>query len=506
MKTKKIFLSAAIAGLMASGSAVATWTTFPAASLKVANTAQTSVTAAVSIPPLTYTLDNGTAINDQDYIIISLSGGATFGLAAIPAVSQDAAAAAKGSLVFIGANNTGGFGITAATPIGNSTLIYRYIGPAGAALDGLATPLLSDKIMIDTSIAGAINLSNVPDNGTVAISMSAVDDANTNITVFTAIPTAAPGNSVLFQKKDYVTTTVLNLDEDTLRAASTYKAFNDTGTSFLDTADYPVIRLVANPIWDIPATGISPNRLLVTIEGDFSGIESVKLSGDPTGGNATILNNAAALILTGSDAAGATAGGVIATLKISADKTKAYGVNNTAIPPNFGTRDIRLNFTLDGTTSQPARIFSARADVLPGDPNHDSGPLFPLTPIYTLERNGSFFSSNSFGPLNKIKITEHANVNAGITMMAYKKDGTLVTQVPGQVVNTHTIPSDVAANSTVVIWGDVAAAAFPGGHRFDFIVNSSDVQASNIKREPTGSNITTFRTLNATRDGQEGAI
>jgi hypothetical protein len=104
---------------------------------------------------------------------------------------------------------------------------------------------------------------------------------------------------------------------------------------------------------------------------------------------------------------------------------------------------------------------------------------------YSIRRNGTFFSANSLGPLNNVKITDlSGNVPTGgakVIVSAWDSAGTKLAQVSGLV------PLVVNNHQTVTVSGDQFAAMFVGTPMsYSVVVQSTHSTVSNVKKSADG--------------------
>lgn len=218
------------------------------------------------------------------------------------------------------------------------------------------------------------------------------------------------------------------------------------------------------------ATLFAINKVLVTLSGDFAGIASISAAG-----------------FTGSDATG-TASGVVGQFLINTAKTKAYAVNTAALAGNT-TTSLDPTFTLDGTTSQIARSFTAQVEMLVNAP-FLARSYFDKTD-YTILRNGVSFSANSIGPLNMIKITDRSGnlpaLGAVVLVSAYDAAGAKLADAAGVQ------PILLLTNETIVKTGSELAARFVGtAMRYEVSIQTTAAICTNIKKDATGITETVF--------------
>jgi hypothetical protein len=216
----------------------------------------------------------------------------------------------------------------------------------------------------------------------------------------------------------------------------------------------------------LPSADIAANELLLTIEGDLNGIDEITAS--------NVEND----------------DGDAGEFTINDDKDAATVTNAADIVAgdDFGFDD--LVATIDGETTQAARTLSLEV-TLDGDSNYAAHSVFGPVSIIVIDRNGTFFTTNSTGPANRIKITDtsgSATSSGGeITVDCFDAAG-----MPVDPVDSVELPEKVESNATVTIEGADLTAYCPLGVRFDFTVNTEEAAISNVKRSAEGSVLTVY--------------
>jgi len=208
----------------------------------------------------------------------------------------------------------------------------------------------------------------------------------------------------------------------------------------------------------------TPAATLITISGPMTGVSAIT----------------AANIL-GTTAAGG--GTTPASTGIFAIDT----ANNLAHGTTVATAAVSATMTFDGTTAYDASAYTATgsllSDVAGGygtNANIGSGTLFSFT------RNGSSFTSNSFGSLNKMTVTDRSGALGGvgadgaIGITAFDAAGAAVTCTGLTIAN-------VPNNGSTTIQGADVLAACPGAKRIEGIVNSTTILTTNIKTTADGA-------------------
>ena len=216
------------------------------------------------------------------------------------------------------------------------------------------------------------------------------------------------------------------------------------------------------------AQATAQGNLVVVLRGDFNGIDKVNGTG-----------------ITGSSDAGSTAGGTAGEFLIDSSKQSASAVITGGLIAGAANA-IAPTFVLDGTTVQQARSFTAELDLLEAGTFKKQDNMVAAQTIEKIVRNGSSFVANSVGNLNKIRVTDRSGNIGGdgpdglVTITTYTADGTPCTDVPS--VN-------VSSNGSVDILGSDIQSACPGSIRVEGVVNSTAIQVSNIKNNPSTGGI-----------------
>jgi len=452
MNMNKTLIAAAIAAATMSGSAMAAWTTgsIDTVANEITDTIQPAGAAVI------YTLTGGMAQND--IITVTLTGGATF--SAEPTLTPSA-------------GDLGGGVTTAATPItsaiGLSTATWRVVS---------ATIAAAATFTLNSNVANGYELSAVAANGSVDIQMSAATSGGTPLFSNASVATDANAAAApVFQFQPALATTV-TAGTDQAKAVGIYKFFDAAGTDVTSSA---LVVSLTNTADTLPNAAIALGKILVTISGDFSGVTTLTgtgITGSTSAGDASVV-------------AGTTKG-TAGSFFIDAAAGKAYAVSSATVA-SAATLAIAPVVTIDGTTSQSARGFSVEAQIITGETNLDAGSVLATTDVYSITRDGTFFTTNSTGGLNTLKITDQSGVipagGAAITVTAYDVSGVVVAAAAGAPALTASVEN----NSTITISGADLAANYPTGVRFDVVIDSNDANVSNVKKTSSGTTVTTFR-------------
>lgn len=217
-----------------------------------------------------------------------------------------------------------------------------------------------------------------------------------------------------------------------------------------------------------PTAGPSAGTTLFTLAGPMGGVSTVTSAG-----------------LTGSTSAGAATSPATPAGQMAVDSANnvAYAVDTAGA----GAHTITLNF--DGTTVQDASTYTMAVSRLTDGTNYSAGTVSSAATMFTFTRNGSSFTTNSFGPLNRIQVTDRSGAigtggaDGAITLTAYDSDGGLVTCSGLSIDN-------VPNNGTSSIEGSDVVAACPDVKRVEGIVNSTSILVSNVKNTESGTTVT----------------
>lgn len=222
----------------------------------------------------------------------------------------------------------------------------------------------------------------------------------------------------------------------------------------------------------VPLGGPTPGNQLITLSGPMTGITSI---------TATTLNGSTA---TGGAITPAINGG----MSIDAANNLAYGVANTAGAGLPVTLAHAIQIVFAGTQAYEVSTYTATvgstADTTGG---YLANGSYASGATHSFIRNGSQFTTNSFGPLNKITITDRSGAlgaggaDGAVTFTAWDKDGNAVACTDLGVV--------VPNNGTATVQGADVTAACPGAKRIDGIVNSTAILVSNVKNTEAGTTV-----------------
>jgi len=450
-KRMSIFTVVFIVGVlfMTSGTAMAAWTATPAA-INVASGANPGLlyavnpgNAAAGIVALgTYTLSGAESLDSGAFVTITLTGGAVFGANAIAASY----------------NNTPGAFITMMTGSGG----------AGSTEAKFRTSVFagSPGAILFTSNS-SFNIAGVTPGSNVDVLITLTTSAGTVITT-NASMRAATGGQYMFTGVKGVTFTgpavATRATVDVLASPAYSKFLNSSLTGAQGTIGIAAGGNAAT----VPAAGIAAKKTIVTLTGDFKGITKVTCTG-----------------LYGSDNTGSTTLGLAGQFYINSAMTEAYATTATEFNGVIAVNPI---FFVDGTTVQAQRMFTTKVENLV-DANYTANVWQAAIDNYRIVRNGVFFSANSLGPLNNIKISDLSGVvptgGAKILISAWDAAGVKLADASGL--------TDVLLqnNATVILTGTEIAARFVGTPmKYEVAIQSLNATLSNIKKDPVTGGIT----------------
>ena len=461
MKKNLLAASVAAAVLAMTPVANAAWTTAATTLNVVSQAVSTTKDDAAAQAAVVYTLAAGESLTANDTIEIVLTGGLTFdgttGVTLAPSAGDIGAGAATAAVPLSGgtAGSTSATWRVIAAVATASTLTLNSTGTIfdtnGVAVGNNADVLLTLKTGGGLTIGTASSSLN-----TTLESTSGANDAM----LFTGVNLATPA---------------LTASTNTAQVSTGYVYLEDNATDVL--TDAVVVNTQSNSAaTSIPTAAIAAANLLYTLAGDFTGVTSVAATG-----------------VTGSDSAGSQTGGTAGAFTVDAANGVAYASNTAAVAAAGGSLNIAdLVITLDGTTAQAARSFTITTQVL-GDATWSAHDVQATATATAIARNGTFFTSNSTGALNNIKVTDQSGslptAGGDISYAAWDASGASVAQAAGAA----TLPATVPSNGTVIVPGADLTANFPGGVRYDVTVNSSDASISNVKKTATGTTVNTYR-------------
>lgn len=444
------------------GAADAAWiTSFTTAKKILQYTNATTLAAQSADADIAYQCLTGEALQTNDTITITLSGGAKFSATA-PVLAHSSPSAGNRLSPAIVGSCTGltecNFKVNASTPDGErGDVIY---------LNGTST---------------IFNLSAV--TGAVDVTFKATQTSAGGLLIFEKAQSTKALAAYAFSAAQAPESVYLVAKTDTADVSATtgaYKKFTGAAlTSTVSTVDFT--NLAENVNTAPSGIEISAAKVVVGFTGDLAGIASIKTS--PATGK-----------FKGCDGTtGAQTSGTADTWLFSGT-TAAYASNVGAVAPS-AVLNANPQFTLDGTTAQTARDFNVVVNVLTDGTKWTAHTAKTSTKIYSIARNGSYFASNSIGAINTIKITDRSgglgSTPAAITVTAWDAAGTSIPESSTATALT------VANNATTSITGTDLAARFPTGTpiKYEFVVNSDNIVATSVKTNSDGSKSTVVYTV-----------
>jgi hypothetical protein len=361
---------------------------------------------------------------------------------------------------------------------GSTVAVWRVIAPVAAG-----------SLITFNTLATIFNVAGV----TAGASADATIDlaTSTNLTIGTAsnslntsqqpLPPAPPVNGNMFTGVNLVSVVpgIGNINvPTTANVATQYKKWTTGGPLFTATAGAAITATSNTAAGSVPNQVINANKLVYKLVGDFSGVTSIAGVG-------------ATSAIVGSSATGVpSVPPVAAGFTINAAKTEAYASNAVAIAAGATTGVTGIVVTIDGTSVQPSQVIMLSTDLV-ADTLYAAHETTSVTPVHTITRNGTFFTTNSTGGLNNIKVTDMSGLlpteGGEISVMAWDASGAAVPAAAGAAA-LPTVPS----NGTVVLPGTMLTGNYPTAVRFDVTVNSSRAVISNVKKTADGTTITTL--------------
>jgi hypothetical protein len=455
-KGYRVLASVFIIGLLvlSGGTAMAAWDANSAGNQKTVITNGANASALVSVSTdnqAVYTVGENEAIGYQGIVIFTLTGGATFS-------SSGLSIASTGSTF---------------TPIDPSlvpgTTTAKFLVTSAGGL------VVGEKLKFSTS-ASAINMSGVVSGGNVDFLITLQTSTLINLVSNASYKTASGGSPTgypltaasLFAPQ----WSLLTGTADVKSSVSPYTKFENEllsvgGATGTTTAGYLNLNNNAGSVGGniIPAQPLNKYKLLITLTGDFTGITKVTC-------------NAA---YTGSDSSGSTTTGLAGEFLINAAKTAAYATNNSTTLND----DVSPKFYIDGTTQQAERSFTVKVESFADASNYIAGTWLGPVKYFTIARNGVFFTSNSIGQYNTIKISDKSGSvptgGAKVLISAYDATGTKLAEAAG---NADILLQN---NQTIELTGTQLAARFVGtAMKYEVAVTSTSAAITNVKKTPEG--------------------
>jgi len=380
------------------------------------------------------------ALAEEDSLTLTLSNGATWnGITAASVRIQGGVANTAANVALV----SGGDGESFAT--------FRVT--AGGIVGG-------SNVNVDPGTA-SLNMSATPDTGGVTITAAMSGFVG-------GVATSLYGSPLTFNA---VNTEAVRSATVTAAGAGVF----DVASGFADLVGTP------NSNTSAAATVLVTNSANATVGAITTGVPS---AGPSIGGNYVTISGPMTGVgaITGSANAATSAGAaaVPAATGFAVDTANdaAYGYLIA-----LNANDIQIVF--DGSTAYDASAYTAVVSTSL-DGNYAAVASIGSGTTHTFTRNGSSFTTNSFGSLNKMTVTDLSGaVGAGgadgaIAITAYDTDGTAVTCTGLTIAN-------LGANGTTTIQGADVIAACAGAKRIDGLVNSTSIQTTNTKITADGA-------------------
>lgn len=450
---KKTLLASAIATSMLSSGAFAATVNNPSTAATptygkaiVNETVRTTITPVATV----VTLGAGESLSVDDSITFTLSGGATF------------AAVAAGDLTV--APNVGGAAFALVSGgVGENTVTFRVTNSAtdvAAALTLAATAThngsaVADNGNVQTTVdmkgfvgGSAISLFGSP---LISLTENLVPMQTATIAAVTGVFDVAAG----FQQLTSAT------------SSDGAAPFNSSNTATV-TVTTNAAAVANQTTTGVPTAGPTPANTILTIKGPMTGVTSIGVTGGVTSSTAT--------------GGTPTAGTVANVLDIDLANNAAYGIATGAGP-------YVVTFNFDETVVHEASAYTADVTRTADAAGYTATSVSTGTTAATFTRNGSSFTSNSVGPLNKLTVTDRSGaIGAGgadgaITISAFDAAGAAVTCTGLSIAN-------LANNGTVTIEGSDLTSACSGAKRVEGIVNSTSIIVTNVKKTADGATAT----------------
>jgi len=343
---------------------------------------------------------------------------------------------------------------------GTSAAVYRVTVavPAASVLTLAATATITGTAIADNStITVQADMNGFVGGTSQSLFGSPLTSLNTSMSpamsavVTTAVPTGA--NSGTFD----VATGFATLTAGAVAGVST-SASADVTTAITGAA------AAGTTTAGQPLGAPTPAATLLTVMGPMTGVTAITA--------ANILG---------------TTGAGLGTTPASTGVFNIDAANNVAWGTQVATGATPITITFAGTQAYDASAYtvgvSRLADAVGGyaaNASIGSGTLF------SFNRNGSSFTTNSFGSLNKLTVTDRSNglggtgADGAIALTAYDAAGAAVTCTGLTIAN---IPN----NGTTTIQGADVTAACAGAKRIEGIVNSTSILVTNTKVAADGA-------------------
>ena len=351
---KKSFIVPMIAGLaliFSLGTANAAFTTFATNSSVLVDADSAALTTVPASADIIYTTVSGEALAANDTITVTLTGGAVFTANSIT-MTPSAGDLGSGAGVATSPLSGGAAGDTTAT--------WRVT----------ATMAAGTTLTLNTNTANIFNVDGVALAGNVDLQ---IDMATSTGLVIKSTRSHYTDATKVYLFTGTVSGTVTNTAASSIAiVAATGGIYTKFTSNAVVTAASVLTVSNSSSGTTLPAsTTFDAGKVLFTLTGDFTGVTSVSATG-----------------CTGSDSAGSTTGGTAGFFLINAAKTAAYAVN-AGVVAAAGNIALAPVLTIDGTTAQDARVFTATVDVLAQSGDWTAHTLQSAATHITITRDGA---------------------------------------------------------------------------------------------------------------------
>lgn len=445
---KKTLVAAGVAtAVLATGAAQAATVNNPTVSaLGVVNlvaskfVANESVKTVLDLPTVTVTLGAAEAFSVDDSVTITLSTG-VFG--------------AAGTLASTG----GGTFALISGGAKSATAVYRVTGAAAVASTVTLTgaTVTGTAIAANSAVTTGVAMSGFVGGAATALFSSPLTTYSMQLVpVMTAAITASAGTFDVAKGFAALTT-------GTGTTSATTGVSTTTGGAVITTTVGAGSAIAANTA-GIPASVPAAAATLVTISGPMTGVAAI------TDAN---INPTSALGV-------ATAGAATGRYTIDTATNTATGTQVAT----GGASATRISFA--GTSAYDASVYTATVSRLADGAAYAANASLKSGTAFAFSRNGSSFTTNSFGALNKLTVTDRSGALGGvgadgaIAITAFDAAGAAVTCTGLTIAN---LPN----NGTTTIQGADLTAACVGAKRIEGIVNSTTIFVSNTKITAEGA-------------------
>ena len=409
-----------------------------------------------------------TIVNEASRAVISLAPvtltmqDALGGLQAISTGSSIRIALSAGK--FTSAGTLNGLGTTLVSGgIGTDFLLYEVTGPNAGNID-----------LTGAEVDGKL----IPDNGQLKINVNiATEIGGSSEQVYGSNLTAGAGiEQLALQLEPALAAKITAVSGGEFLVAAGFRALANVNTLGESTAGPSTITFTASAGaivagttatgGNVPLGSQSPASVVVTIVGPMAGVKSI---------------GAPASNIEGSTAAGVATTPATAAGNFNIGAGAAYGRLTTIGTSTFG-------ITFDGSVAYEPGAYTAQVRT---NPDAAGGYLTPRAQlvqgtVFAFTRDGSSFTANTFGALNKLTLTDRsgslggAGADGSVTITAYDATG-------AEVVCADSLLGNLPSNGTMTVSGEDIQTNCPGAKRIEGAVNSSNIYVSNTKKTEDGA-------------------